>query len=54
MPSRPGGSNRSSTSAHSVSLISMMALMPGIVTPARARFYGTNRALRAGEFIHRL
>ncbi len=41
-------------SARSVSLISILALMPGIVELMRVRFYGANGPVRAAEFIHRL
>lgn len=54
LPSRPGGSNRSATSAHLVSLISMMALMTAMLKAARVRFYGTNGPVRATELIHLL
>jgi hypothetical protein len=40
-PSRPSGSNRSSTSAHSVFSSSIIDAMPEMLPGVGARFYGT-------------
>ena len=40
--------------AHSVSLISMTALVAGMLTAASVRFHGTNGSVRAAEFMRRL